>query len=95
MSEKDPRAAAVYRSIGVYLGHALAWYSEFYDMKHVLLLGRVMSGDGGNLIIEYANQVLQEEYPDLKEKMTLNLPDESSRRVGQSVAAASLPELQY
>lgn len=95
MSEKDPRAAAVYRSIGVYLGHALAWYSEFYDMKHVLLLGRVMSGNGGNLIIEYANQVLQEEYPDLKEKMTLNLPDESSRRVGQSVAAASLPELQY
>ena len=92
MAEKDPRAAAVYRSIGVYLGHSLAWYSELYDMKHVLLLGRVMSGDGGNLIIEYANKVLSEEYPELKEKLALELPDESSRRVGQSVAAASLPE---
>jgi len=92
MSENDPRAAAVYRSIGVYLGHSLAWYSELYDMKHVLLLGRVMSGNGGNLIIEYATKVLADEYPALADKISLDLPDESSRRVGQSVAAASLPE---
>ncbi len=91
MSEGDPRAAAVYRSIGVYLGHSLAWYSSFYDMKHVLLLGRVMSGDGGNLIIEYANKVLSEEYPEIAAKLSLDLPDEAFRRVGQSVAAASLP----
>lgn len=93
MTEGSGAAAAVYRSIGVYLGHALAWYEEFYDIKHVLLLGRVMSGDGGNLIIEYAEKVLQEEYPHLAEKINLHLPDESSRRVGQSVAAASLPEV--
>lgn len=94
MSEGDPRAAAVYRSIGVYLGHSLAWYSNFYDMKHVLLLGRVMSGNGGDLIIEYANKVLKEEYPELSDRLSLDLPDEAFRRVGQSAAAASLPYCQ-
>ena len=93
MTQDSPAAAAVYRSIGVYLGHALAWYEEFYDIRCVLLLGRVMSGKGGNLILEYANNTLREDYPALAEKMTLNLPDESARRVGQSVAAASLPEV--
>ena len=93
MTQDSPAAAAVYRSIGVYLGHALAWYEEFYDIRCVLLLGRVMSGKGGNLILEYANKTLREDYPALAEKITLNLPDESARRVGQSVAAASLPEV--
>ncbi|MEG2570842.1 MAG: ROK family protein [Clostridia bacterium] len=92
MADGNAAAASVYRSIGVYLAHALAWYEEFYDIKHVLLLGRVMSGDGGNLIIEYAEKTLREDYPELSKKMSLNLPDESSRRIGQSVAAASLPE---
>ncbi len=93
MEADDERAAAIYRSIGVYLGHALAWYAEFYDIRHVLLLGRVMSGKGGDLILEYANKVLDAEYADLAAKMKLSLPDETFRRVGQSVAAASLPEL--
>lgn len=93
MEADDPRAAAIYRSIGVYLGHALAWYSEFYAIRHVLLLGRVMSGKGGDLILEYANKVLDSEYPELAKQMELALPDEAFRRVGQSVAAASLPEL--
>ena len=91
MAEGSPAAASVYRSIGVYLGHALAWYSKFYDLKDVLLLGRVMSGDGGSLIIEYAEKTLKEDYPEIK--IGLNLPDEKFRRVGQSVAAASLPEV--
>ena len=93
MEADDPRAAAIYRSIGVYLGHALAWYAEFYDIRHVLLLGRVMSGKGGDIILEYANKVLDAEYADLAAQMKLSLPDEKFRRVGQSVAAASLPAL--
>ena len=65
----------------------------FYDIKHVLILGRVTSGKGGNLILTKAEEVLKKEYPILSKKIKLHLPDESNRRVGQSIAAASLPEI--
>ena len=92
MEQDDDRAAAIYRSIGVYLGHALRLYYHFYGFKHILLLGRVMSGKGGDLILEHAKRVLADEYPDIAGKINPTLPDEKARRVGQSVAAASLPE---
>ena len=93
MAEDDPRAAQVYESIGVYLGHTLAYYYELYGCRHVLLLGRVMSGKGGDLILDTAKQVLADEYPETAGKMLPELPDEKFRRVGQSMAAASLPEI--
>ena len=93
MAKDDPRAAKVYRSIGVYLGHTLAYYYELYGCRHVLLLGRVMSGKGGDLILATCQQVLQSEYPELTGKLLPALPDEKFRRVGQSMAAASLPEI--
>ena len=86
-------AEAIYRSIGVYLGHSLALYHHFYRFRHVLLLGRVMSGRGGDLILDTAKKVLAEENPEIARQICPTLPDEKSRRVGQSVAAASLPEL--
>ena len=92
IAQDDPRAAKVYESIGVYLGHTLAYYYELYGCRHVLLLGRVMSGKGGDLILDTAKKVLAEEYPEVSGKMTPELPDEKFRRVGQSMAAASLPE---
>jgi hypothetical protein len=58
----------------------------------VLLLGRVMSGKGGDLILAEAKRVIADEYPALL-NMQLHLPDEKIRRVGQSVAAASLPKI--
>lgn len=93
MAEDDPRAAQVYESIGVYLGHTLAYYHELYGCRHVLLLGRVMSGKGGDLILDTAKKVLADEYPEVLERMVPELPDEKFRRVGQSMAAASLPEI--
>ena len=92
MEEGDPRAAQVYASIGVYLGHTLAYYHHLYGCRHVLLLGRVMSGKGGDLILDTAKKVLADEYPELTGKIVPELPDEKFRRVGQSMAAASLPE---
>jgi predicted NBD/HSP70 family sugar kinase len=89
----DARARAVFVSLGVYLGYALLLYSEFYRIKHVLLLGRVTSGEGGNLLLETARQVLHTEAPELAERMHVHLPDEATRRVGQSIAAASLPRI--
>lgn len=93
MEAGDSRAEAVYRSIGVYLGHTLALYHSFYGLKYVLLLGRVMSGKGGDIILDTCKAVLAEEYPEVADKIVPTLPDEKARRVGQSVAAASLPEL--
>ena len=93
MEAGDDRAAAVYRSIGVYLGHTLAYYYHLYGCRHVLLLGRVMSGKGGDIILDVAKKVLADEYPELDGKFSPELPDEKFRRVGQSMAAASLPAL--
>ncbi|WP_079535815.1 ROK family protein [Phoenicibacter congonensis] len=84
-------ALDIFRSIGTYLAHTLVLYSSFYEIETLLVLGRVASGVGGDLVISECNRVLAEEYPELKEKINVTLPDEMMRRVGQSVAAASLP----
>ena len=86
-------AAKIFKTIGCYLGYSIAHYADFYDMKHVLLLGRVTSGKGGNIILLTALEVLKVEFPALASKIKLHLPEETNRRVGQSIAAASLPEL--
>ncbi len=93
MAEGDKRAADIYDTIGVYFGYAIAYYAKFYDIKHVLIMGRVTSGEGGAILLSRANDVLREEFPELSKKIQLHIPDEKARRVGQSVAAASLPEV--
>lgn len=91
MEQDDERAADIYRSIGTYLGHSLALYALFYPICHVLMLGRVTSGRGGDILLAEAERVLKEEYPHIP--FVPKAPDEQARRVGQSVAAASLPSL--
>ena len=93
MENGDKRASEIFENIGIYLGHSVNLYAKFYELKHILLLGRVMSGEGGNIILNSANRVLKEEYPHLSETISITLPDEKNRRVGQSVAAASLPKI--
>ena len=93
MEEGDERAWKVYHDIGVYLGYTVMQYSQFYDIRHMMMMGRVMSGKGGDLILEVCNQVLADEFPALAAQVNVTLPDENTRRVGQSVAAASLPEI--
>ena len=85
-------ARQIWESIGIYLGYTLAHYADFYDLKHVLILGRVTSGSGGPIILENVRKVLAAEFPELAH-IHIQLPDEKSRRVGQSIAAASLPEI--
>ncbi|MDX9972870.1 MAG: ROK family protein [FCB group bacterium] len=86
-------ATNIWRSIGYYLGYALAHYADFYELKHVLILGRCTSGRGGDLIVDGAHEVLTTEFPELATKFKVQLPDEKARRVGQSIAAASLPQI--
>lgn len=90
MEKDDPLARQIYEDIGVYLAYTLPFYAKFYDMKHVLLLGRVTGGKGGNILLDSCKKVLEEEYPEFA-KLDISLPDEKNRRVGQSIAAASLP----
>jgi hypothetical protein len=81
----------VFESLGIYLGYGLLLYARFYAVEHVLLLGRVTSGVAGAVLRDQALGVLARESPEHRERITLHLPDEATRRVGQAVAAASLP----
>ncbi len=89
----DERAVAIWQTMGVYLGYTIAHYADFYALRHVLILGRCTSGQGGQILLDEARRVLATEFPDLSARVNIQLPDEKSRRVGQSVAAASLPEI--
>jgi predicted NBD/HSP70 family sugar kinase len=93
MEEDDERAVAVFETIGAYLAYTTVLYSQFYDLDYMMLLGRVMSGKGGDTILRVCNEILADEYPELAAKCAVTLPDEKMRRVGQSVAAASLPKI--
>lgn len=93
MAAGDARAAKIYETIGVYFGYAIAHYADFYDFRHLLIMGRVTTGAGGEVMLARAHEVLRAEFPDLSDRIELHVPDEKSRRVGQAVAAASLPKL--
>jgi predicted NBD/HSP70 family sugar kinase len=93
VGEGDERAGRIFEAIGIYLGYTIPWYEIFYGVLNLLVLGRVMSGPGGSLIMEKATEVLRAEFPDTAARVRLHLLDEKSRRVGQAVAAASLPRL--
>lgn len=87
----DKTAEQIFKDIGVYLAYVLAFYQVFYDIKHVLILGRVVSGKGGDIILEVARETLYKEFPEYKD-VVIGMPSEKMRRVGQSIAAGSLPE---
>ncbi len=93
MKAGDPLARKVYETIGAYVGYGVAHYADFYELKHILVLGRVTTGEGGEILMDVARKVLAAEFPELAERVNLALPDEKSRRVGQSIAAASLPQI--
>ena len=92
MAAGDARAAKIYESIGVYLGYTIPHYLDFYDFDHMLVLGRVTTGEGGDIVLDKAREVLAREFPELSQRIAIHVPDEKTRRVGQAVAAASLPK---
>jgi hypothetical protein len=52
----------------------------------------VTSGEGGQIIIRKAEEVLATEFPELK--IAISMPDEKMKRHGQAIAAASLASLE-
>lgn len=91
MLDGDVTALTVFQKIGLYLGYTVPWYREFYGFDSMMILGRVTSGPGGVMILETARLILADQFPEVAEEVEVFMPDEKARRVGQSVAAASLP----
>jgi predicted NBD/HSP70 family sugar kinase len=88
MKAGDSRAGRIYETIGTCFGYAIAHYADFYEIRNLLILGRVTTGEGGAIIIAEAERVLRTEFPELCIKLVV--PDEKMKRHGQAVAAASL-----
>ena len=93
MAAGDERAAAIYDTIGAYLGYTIPHYAQFYEFSNLLLLGRVTTGPGGEMIVRKAEAILAEEFPDLASRIRIHMPDEKEKRHGQAIAAASLPAI--
>ncbi len=91
MAEGDERARRIYETIGVEFGYTIAYFARFYTVRNLLFLGRVATGEGGQIIIDKAREVLAAEFPE--DKINLCVPDEQMKRHGQAVAAASLPKI--
>ena len=95
MAAGDARARSIYQTIGVYFGYAIATYADFYDFRNLQVLGRVLSGEGGDLILAVAREVLRGEFPEVAERVRYHIPGEQEKRHGQAIAAASLPAISY
>ena len=93
MAAGDERARGIYATIGVCFGYSIAHWAEFYELQSLLVLGRVTSGEGGELIISTAEALLRDEFPELGQRVTLRTPSEQDKRHGQAIAAASLPAI--
>jgi len=92
MAQGDERAVKIYETIGVYLGYTIPHYADFYGYSNMLVLGRVTTGKGGDIVLAKAREVLEREFPEISARIAMHVPDEKTRRVGQAVAAASLPK---
>jgi len=90
----DYRARKIFETMGVYLGYTVAHLANFYDLENLMILGRVTSGPGGDLILAGAKDVLRQEFPELADRIAFHIPDEKDKRHGQAIAAASLPSVE-
>jgi predicted NBD/HSP70 family sugar kinase len=93
MAAGDERARRIYQTIGVYFGYTIATYSDFYEFRNLLVLGRVLTGEGGDLILATAQEVMRAEFPEIAEHVRFHIPGEQEKRHGQAIAAASLPAI--
>lgn len=93
MLEGNEEAAKIYQTIGTYLGYTIALFDNYYQIDKILTLGRVTSGEGGEIILKTAQEILDNEFPDVAKRISIHTPNEKDKRHGQAVAAASLPEI--
>ena len=94
LDQADPRAEIIFRDIGIYLGYTIPFYLEFYPARTILLLGGVMTGRGGDLILEQARQVLADEFPGIAGDIRLETFSDDRLAHGLAVVAAGLPAIE-
>merc|ERR1711912_144384 len=87
MKDNPDKTADLYKTCGVYLGYGLAQYCDKempapYEIEHVMILGRVSKGAGGDIMLKTASEVLEKEFPDLP-KITFHTADDHFKAVGQ------------
>lgn len=87
VNDGDPRAEELFEKMGEYFGYSIMYFSLFYDISTVMFLGRVASGRGGDILLRVASDVVKKESDG---KISIVIPDERTRRLGQSYVAASL-----
>jgi predicted NBD/HSP70 family sugar kinase len=95
MERGDGRAESIYQTLGVYLGYSIAWYARWYEIENLLMLGRVTTGAGGEIMNRKAAEVVADEFPALGERLRMMTPDEKFKRHGQAIAAATLPKVEH
>lgn len=78
-----------YHDMGIYLGSAIMFFTMFYKIDSVMLLGRVLTGKGGEILTNTASSYLKERGVNI-EVFTC---DENFKRLGQSYIAASMPRI--
>lgn len=93
MEKGSEGARKIYETIGTCFGYAIAHYAEFYHIETLIIMGRVTTGEGGQVMIDKAREVLDIEFPELSKQINITQPDEKMKRHGQAVAAASLPAI--
>ena len=86
--KKEPQCRKLYETVGVYLGYGLAQYMEFYKIDHVMILGRVSKGTGGDIMLDTAKKVLETEFPEYA-KIQFHTADDHFKGVGQCIAETS------
>ena len=93
MAKGDERAAMIYETIGVNRGYTIPHYNDCYDFAHMLILGRVPTGGGGDSVLSKATEVFEQEFPEVAREIAMHLPDGKTRRFGQAAPAASLSKI--
>jgi predicted NBD/HSP70 family sugar kinase len=93
MKDSPDKASELYKTCGVYLAAGLANYVDMgYVIDHVMILGRVSKGEGGDLMLKTASECLAADYPEVP-KIEFHTADDHFKAVGQCIAAAALPVL--
>ena len=80
MAAGDERARKIYETIGVYFGYTIATYADFYDVRNLLVLGRVLTGEGGDLILATATRSAARRVPRSRRAHSVSHP----RREGEA-----------
>ena len=66
----DERAVKLYTELGKWFGLSIAWFSQFYELKTIMIAGGTVGGYAGEVMLKGASDALSKEFPELYEKLS-------------------------